>query len=153
MPFRVNMISFDLSHHNYDLQHIFIVTPDWFVPSIRKILNTDVKAPSKSPLVFELTDEAAIHNDMMLKSYNYDLELLIQDYQHAELGYGSEFRPTSILAPLLHNHPHWNRFSSNLDKGFGNQCRFKSLSPNDQSADFDMAASRGNHKSAANDPQ
>ena len=90
---------------NTILNHYFTAKyPSWFIPSIRKILAMDIPPPSKSPIIYEFNKRAIHHNSEILKKFDYNLDLLIDSYPSSDLSYGSEFRPVSILAPLLHYH-------------------------------------------------
>ena len=67
--------------------------------------------------MYSLTEEAAVHNSEILKKYNYDLTRTIAAHPNTEIAYGSEFRPASVLKPILHQHIHWNYIESSLNHG------------------------------------
>ena len=68
--------------------------PPWFMSTIKRILNAPIPAPSKSPILFKLSPEAATHNANLLADMNFSLKRLIQSFPSSEIGHGSEFRPT-----------------------------------------------------------
>ena len=86
------------------------------------------------------------HNSKILKQFDYDLDHLVESHPNSDLSCGSEFRPISILAPLLHRHHHWDNFSSYCTSGFN--ASFKPLSESQRLKDVNAAIARGNHKSA-----
>jgi hypothetical protein len=46
-----------------------------------------------------------------------DLGKLIHEYRKTTLGYGSEFRPTVLLRPLLGRHPNFNSLEEVINHG------------------------------------
>ena len=72
-----------------------------FFATIEWIAQAECPVPDKSPLVHELSAEAASANANILRSYDNDLGKLIEAHQSSTLGYGSELRPMSQLEPLL----------------------------------------------------
>ena len=125
---------------------IIPVHPDWFMESIRSILNTPLKAPSKSPVKFKSTPEAIQFNTDLLASFDYDVSKLIAAYPNSELGYGSEFRPAEVLEPLFYKHHNWARMKDFLTNGFA--PKFKPIADDQWLADNINAINKGNHKSA-----
>ena len=95
---------------------------------------------------FEASQEAASHNWTLLKDNNFNLEKLLNPANHCITNYGSEFKPTNELDPLLSHHPRWIELKDRLDNG----VTFP-LSPLDEASrkqDLMHAYIRGNHKSA-----
>jgi hypothetical protein len=62
------------------------------------------------------------------------------------MSYGSEFKTSHKLEPLLQFHPRWPAFKSKLDKG--SLFPLSSMSEQDRKLDLESAYKRGNHKSA-----
>ena len=52
----------------------------------------------------------------IIKSHG-SLEAAISAQHNSPITYGSEFRPTSILQPLMHRHPIWEKTSHILNNG------------------------------------
>ena len=94
----------------------------------------------------EFTPNAAKQNSTIFKKFDYDFSKIISPYPDSDLSYGSEFRPVSILEPLLHNHRSWINFSKYCTFGF--DASFSPLSDKQRLQDVQAAISRGNHKSA-----
>ena len=67
------------------------------MPVVEKMLSMPSKTPSNSPIMFELTKEAKNLNAQLFKEVNYDVNELIISFSTSEIGYGSEFRPPSML--------------------------------------------------------
>jgi len=55
-------------------------TPDWFLPMISEIINLQVPTPSHPPLLFELSEKAAMHNMLLLKQHGDSIQNLILAY-------------------------------------------------------------------------
>jgi hypothetical protein len=114
---------------------------------IASIINTAVPTPGPSVFQFHLNQEAAIHNALVLRRYDFDLERAITADGSSPLKYGSEFRPKSILAPLLSQHPNWKYMGELFDDG----CSFiaPELSETDRQRQLELALIFGNHKGAS----
>jgi len=96
-----------------------------------------------------LTELASRTNLEILESYNYDLQAILLEDAHSPLRPGSEFRPTTILDPVLQGHPLWERAKKTLMHGahlpvepIEEEPRLQNLL---ESIEF------GNHKSATKD--
>jgi hypothetical protein len=66
------------------------------------------------------------------------------------LGYGSEFRPISILEPLLHQHPYWEKFKTLLT--LGSDWPLDPITEETRILDLTEALQFGNHKEAVKNP-
>jgi len=117
-----------------------------FIKIIKEILNQkkrDIHAPT---ICFEFSKEAARKNWDTIKNYG-GLDSLIRNSPFSPLTYGSEFKESWILAPLLHDHHLWPRFKNILDNG----SIFPLVDPppeNVRLQDFDAILAYKNHKSA-----
>ncbi len=76
--------------------------------------------------------------------------LQTKNQQNLPLGYGSEFRPVSLLQPLLHLHPYWTKFEELRTKG--SHWPLDIISESDRQADVAEALAFWNHKEAVNNP-
>ena len=56
-----------------------------------------------------MSQDSANLNWEILKRSDLSLEKALNEEQHSQLGYGSEFRPVKILEPLLNRDPLWAR--------------------------------------------
>jgi hypothetical protein len=118
---------------------------------IAAILAHPVPTPNPTAFQFHQTPAAAAHNARILRRHNNDLAQAIIADGNSPLQYGSEFRPKSILAPLLCHHPNWPYINELLTTG----CSFIApplLEP-DRLTQIELALSFGNHKGALNKPQ
>jgi hypothetical protein len=79
--------------------------PDWFIPTIKSIIHTNIPARNRVPIMFEFSHEAAIHNQWVLEQYDCDINNLIPAHPNSILSYGSEFRSPKAPASLLRYHP------------------------------------------------
>jgi hypothetical protein len=68
-----------------------------------------------------------------------------QAQKNTILSYGAEFRPTKVLEPLLHLHPHWKDIESIIDNGAS--YPLKPINEPDRLADINFMINRGNHQS------
>ena len=91
--------------------------PDWFLAAVSSIATSTQEAPDLPPIVFTSTVEAAQENAKTLKLFDYDLGKLIREFSKTTLGYGSEFRPTALLRPLLGRHHNFNALEDVIDNG------------------------------------
>ena len=92
-------------------------SPPWFIPELRKVLSTHQRTPSAPPFSFESSPESAAYNEDLFMQYGGDLDKLIKSHPDTTISYGSEFRKTEVLEPLLRRHPNWDRLRSILKNG------------------------------------
>ena len=96
--------------------------------------------------MFELSTEAAIHNQWVLEQFDSDINNLIQAHPNSILSYSSEFRPSKALKPLLCYHPRWRKFQHLLDHG--SSWPVTSIDDATRIAKNNELITRGNHASA-----
>ncbi|KAI2507376.1 hypothetical protein MHU86_7096 [Fragilaria crotonensis] len=125
--------------------------PDWFLMAIRRICKTPSPTPSKPPIRFELTEQAAIHNASVLELVDFDIGRLIRDHTTSTLGFGSEFRQVGELRPLLGRHPHFPNLEQILSEGM--HYVFKGSSANRRGKGSGGNDDQGNHKSAQSEQE
>ena len=58
--------------------HDIFRPPPWFMNEITKIAQSDSLAPTKSPIRFDVSSEAAHHNASLLQSFDYDFPDFLQ---------------------------------------------------------------------------
>jgi hypothetical protein len=95
---------------------------------------------------FEWSDDAARHNMSILRKFNLDLAAAVAAQPFSTITPGSEFRPASLLAPLLSRHPLWPRFRERITVGA--EFPLSPISDADRRTDLHTILARGNHKSA-----
>jgi hypothetical protein len=117
---------------------------------IKEILAQPLPCPAATQFAFQLDTKSANHNTNILASYQYDLDAAIYADKNSPLQCGSEFRPPSILAPLLAHHPNWHKITSILDNG--SSFHSAPLTESNRLLALEAALSFGNHKGATNDP-
>jgi hypothetical protein len=110
------------------------VPPSWFLEGIKKICANDSPTPTKSPIRFELSDQAAEHNATVLGRVGFDVGRLIRENSSSTLGFGSEFRRVSELEPLLGKHPHFAQLAQLLTEGMHYVFQ-RELNPSERRAD------------------
>lgn len=121
--------------------------PAWFWAAIQEVCATTSEVPTRSPIRFEMTDEASTHNADILRAVDFDLGRLIQGHGSSTLGFGSEFRKLSELRPLIGRHPHFPRLESLLTEGM-HYVFDRELSHDERMVEMIAMLARGNHKSA-----
>ena len=126
--------------------------PGWFIEEVARISKTLTRTPSKPPLRFELSDEAADENALALKNVGYDLSRLIGDNKGSTLNYGSEFRTVDELEPLLGQHPNFSALAAVLTHGMP-YVFTRELDEVTKSEEMRTLVDRGNHKSAQVNPE
>jgi hypothetical protein len=97
-------------------------TPEWFLPTIRRIVNTPVAVPSSPNLQFCLSKASAAHNMLILKNHGNNIHHFIQHSQG-------------------HN---WPRVQGILKNG--SNWPLLPISNNDRIAKNKEFIARGNHK-------
>jgi hypothetical protein len=117
---------------------------------IADILAIPSQNPGPSQFQFNLDLTSAIHNGKIVEAHNFDLASAIRSDGPSPLSFGSEFRPASVLQPLLGLHPLWPRIQDMLRRG--SHFSADSLPPDDCLPQVVAALAYGNHKGAVNDP-
>lgn len=59
--------------------------PDWFTKAVKRLLNTKTKVRTKSPIIFEVSKEAANRNAQIFESYGFDLGKLLGLYSRTRV--------------------------------------------------------------------
>ena len=118
---------------------------------MESIANSTVPTPSKSPIEFEFTMDAATHNSNLLEQVGYDLGKFIDQHPGSTISYGSELRPIKQLESLLCHHPSYERFKLNHLNGI--DYPVNDLSEEDRTTILERSIERGNHKSALDEEQ
>ena len=96
---------------------------------------------------FDLSIEAADKNaSILIDKYGGNLSDAIDTNSRSILGYGSEFRPTELIAKIYKNHPCWDRMRNILLHK--SDWPLKPIIEEQRAADVDEALSFGNHKGA-----
>jgi hypothetical protein len=62
-----NLMGHFLTHHISKYYSIFKATPDWFIPTIQRIISSSIPTPIAPMLKFELGMEAALYNMRQLQ--------------------------------------------------------------------------------------
>ena len=114
---------------------------------VKSITSNRNKRPEPSPFQFELSTEAAHKNFSVLRKSNFNLQRVIQANKLSPIGYGSEFRNHSTLAPLLDPHPRWHLLQNLLVNG--SVWPMSKLNEDERQKDVDEALKFGNHKGAS----
>jgi hypothetical protein len=117
---------------------------------IADILAIPSRTPSPSQFQFHLDHASAIHNGQILQAHNFNLGRAIRSDGNSPLRFGSEFRPVSVLEPLLGIHPLWPRIRALLLEG-SHFCA-DPLPREECSQQVEACLSYGNHKGAIKDP-
>jgi hypothetical protein len=122
----------------------------WFPPNLVQVINKIISSPSNKmqqpSFKFKLNQKAAVHNWKILQEHNLNLDRALNAQQSSQLQFGSEFRETQILEPLLQKHPLWNRLKDQLDNGAS--FPLEELSSSERKLDVAEALEFGNHKGA-----
>ena len=136
------------------------VTPDddsfapspWLLASIIRVTASPSTVPKPPPFLFRTDALALEHNAELLKEYDYDLSLLLPDFQDTTIAYGSEFRPIDDLRSVFGKHPNFEFFESTVLNGMTYHFD-RELTEDERMAELEAQVLRGNHKSATSDPE
>ena len=124
-------------------------TDERFISLIRSIINTET-APIEPPAFrFAPTQEAAEWNRSFIISKG-GVQQAIDAQTNTPVTYGSEFRPTEILQPLMNFHPMWNNTSTRISNG--STFPLEPLPDELRTADLDSALKYRNHRSTEQNP-
>jgi hypothetical protein len=121
------------------------------IKMIESILASESPCPDAPDFCFKMTLEAAEKNFLVLKHHDFDLGKAIEAQSTSPVGYGSEFRKTGILSPLLWNHPFWPMMKSILENGA--EWPMDPISEESCIADVKEALLFENHKGAISQPE
>jgi hypothetical protein len=142
-------LPFDVSLHCLE-EHIHLEQQNlrhFHLPNTIAKIRQHTQAPlAPNPWQFERTQQAALHNSNLLKHYDFDTERATQHLHNTTLSYGSEFKPATVLEPLLQHHQHWPSFKAIVEDGVS--YPLTPLSESDRLRDLEALTTRGNHKSA-----
>jgi hypothetical protein len=92
-------------------------TPQWFLPTIHELLNIKLDTPVHPPLIFKLSQDAAIHNMNVLRAHGDSIQNLIKACQESFISPGSEFRPVALLEKLFMHHHNWPMIQASMTRG------------------------------------
>jgi len=109
-------------------------------------ITASLPTPRQPSLRFEISEDAAAHNLAILKAHNYDLQSALAAEKGTPLQPGSEFKPVSVLCPLLCTHPLWPKVAFYFTHGA--DFALENLSEDERVRHNILLAARGNHKGA-----
>ena len=148
-PYTTPLHPYTHTHHHHITDSTTIQSLTHHAHLIHELSSKTYPPFQNTPFSFSLTKKAAAHNSRILARHNHNLhDTLAAVSKHTQLEFGSEFRPTHDLEPILCHHPLWPRAKAILNQG----CTV-SLSPIDESTeheDITLGLQRGNHKGALN---
>jgi hypothetical protein len=96
---------------------------------------------------FQMTSEAAMHNERVLSSFNYYFAVALEAQKDMPIGIGNEFWPPALLEPLLQFHPLWPQLKLMLLQGMA--LPLTPLTLEQWTLDNTFHLQWGNHKSAS----
>lgn len=124
------------------------IWPDNLISTITATARLPSRQLGPHPFTFELTLEAAHKHFCILRRLGSLETALQQGDKDTVLTYGSEFRPTSQLEPILYLHPNWTAFKQLLERG--SDWPIDDITEEERRADVQEALELGNHKGAVN---
>jgi hypothetical protein len=92
-------------------------TPEWFLPTIKLIVDTPVVIPTSPNLQFSLSKTPADHNMRVLRYHGNNIQQYIENSVGTFIYPGSEFRSASVLEKLFIHHHNWPKIQGILQKG------------------------------------
>ena len=84
---------------------------------MRKTIAFECPEPEKPEFFFEMTRIAAFKNYRVLLNHGKSLEHALKAQKGSPLGYGSEFKPASVLESVFGKHPVYEKMQSILENG------------------------------------
>ena len=92
--------------------------PTDLIGIIDRVTRLPISRMDDHEFTFDLSIEAADKNaSILIDKYGGNLSDAIDANSRSILGYGSEFRPTEVIAEIYKNHPCWDRMRSILLHG------------------------------------
>mmetsp|Transcript_13224 Transcript_13224/g.28024 ORF Transcript_13224/g.28024 Transcript_13224/m.28024 type:complete len:842 (+) Transcript_13224:3970-6495(+) len=113
---------------------------------VEKVINSPVEKLKAPDFAFELSQEAAQKNYLILSKHNFNLDEALKSQKGTPLEYGSEFRRVEVLENLFGRHPNWGRMERLLRKG--SDWPMDELDTKSRHRDLHDAITFGNHKGA-----
>ena len=121
--------------------------PTDLIGIIDRVTRLPIRKMDDHEFTFDLSIEAADKNaSILIDKYSGNLSDAIDANSRSILGYGSEFRPTEVIAEIYKNHPCWDRMRNILLHG--SDWPLEPITEEQRAADVDEALSFGNHKGA-----
>jgi hypothetical protein len=118
---------------------------------IRAIKQTPPRRPNRPDFHFELSEEAAKKNFLLLmRKYGGNLADALAAQKDSTVGYGLEFRAVTTLSNIFKRHPNWTRMSRILTHG--SEWPLEPIDEECRLADVREALTFGNHKGASMKP-
>jgi len=74
------------------------------VQRLRRAMNTIIKAPVKSNIIFQNTESAANHNAEVLGKVNFDWDVFKKQEENTSIHPENEFRELKYIEPLFNLH-------------------------------------------------
>ena len=121
-----------------------------FASAIRSCLHTKPRLIRSAQFRFDTSDTSLTHNWSVIESHSCDFHTIMAAHADTPLGFGSEFRLPSTLAPILHHHPWWERLHRTLTSG----AELFAPLPDENARRLDLAEAMafGNHSGATDQP-
>ena len=120
----------------------------WLISTIREISVSEENELISPSFCFENTKEAAKWNAEVLKAYENDFSLAIENQQNTVLQPGSEFQAIEKLKNLWKYRENWNHIEESITKGCVYPLKKEQSNEKVRLADLEAMIQRGNHKSA-----
>ena len=128
------------------------VPPSSLLEAIKDVLDSPGVVPEPPPFRFDMSPESVNYNTKLIKDSNYNIEQIITDSSSTTIAHGSEFRPLSQLATIYAEHPMFPFFVTLMRGGMKYHVT-EELPEIERMAELDLNMRRGNHKSAASEPE
>jgi len=121
------------------------IDQETFMSLVSSIFKQESHNLNPPGFIFRKCPFAAAHNATVLEAFDLDLDRFIRHHHPSQISFGSEFKPTSSIEPLLGDHPLWPRLKEILLNGA--TFPLLEMSEEDRAMDIDFHKNRGNHKS------
>jgi hypothetical protein len=109
-------------------------------------LQTSSITPQALDVTFEISDAAAVKNQMLLAKHHNDMDYFFQSNTNIFLGCGQEFHPVQVLERLLVHHHRCPKLKDILTEG--SPWPLSNIEDSAHHAKNTELMQRGNHKSA-----
>ena len=128
------------------------VPPASLLDAVKHVASSTVATPEAPPFRFDMSPASVNFNTALIKTYNYDIEKIITESSSSTIAHGSEFRPLDQLASIYGKHELFPFFANIMVEGMKYKVT-EELTEIERVAELDLTMKRGNHKSAASEPE
>ena len=121
--------------------------PSWLLDEVSRVAATPQDPPPAGPFKYSPDTASVQLNSKNLEDHDFDLELVLEKFQHTSLNYGNEFRPIEDMEKIYGNHDLFSFFKQVHQHGMEYKYT-RELNPDEKMVELEAQLIKGNHKGA-----